>query len=50
MITENHGADCWNKIFEASGVSVDSFVSMQQYDDQVTLGDSRCTRVIWTIT
>jgi guanylate cyclase soluble subunit beta len=36
MITENHGADCWNKIFEASGVSVDSFVSMQQYDDQVT--------------
>ena len=36
MVTDGHGSDVWDQIMEKSGVSEDSFISMQKYDDSVT--------------
>ena len=36
MVIDNHGADVWQEIMDASGIPVDSFISMQRYDDAIT--------------
>lgn len=36
MILDGHGNDVWNRIIMRSGVSEDSFLSMQRYDDSIT--------------
>ncbi|NHN37217.1 guanylyl cyclase [Pseudomaricurvus alcaniphilus] len=36
MVIDHHGQELWQQILSTSGVDLDSFVSMQRYDDQVT--------------
>jgi len=36
LICHNHGQPTWDRIREAAGVPVESFVSMQAYPDEVT--------------
>ena len=36
LICQNHGQDTWERIRKAAGVSLESFVSMQAYPDELT--------------
>lgn len=36
MIREKFGEEQWQKVFEASGVPADSFLTMRSYDDKIT--------------
>ncbi|MEP5568010.1 MAG: heme NO-binding domain-containing protein [Halioglobus sp.] len=36
MIREKFGEEQWEKVFEASGVPADSFLTMRSYDDKIT--------------
>lgn len=36
LVVENYGQDMWDDILDESGIDVDMFLSMEQYDDSVT--------------